>query len=84
MRNRSWNFSPYPRHQAAAHDMGVIPVAGQLRLQARVLERQARRGSDCVEELWLVQKPRIVDEGCEPLAVTLEHGHGPVGVALGI
>ena len=49
-------------------------LGAELRLQARVLEREARGGADRLEELGLVQERRVVDERGDASAVMLEHG----------
>ena len=51
-------------------------LGAELRLQARVLEREARGGGDGLEEFGLVQERRVVDEGGDTSAVVLEDGDG--------
>ena len=51
-------------------------LGAEFRLQARVLEREARGGADGLEELGLVQERRVVDERGDTSAVVLEHGDG--------
>ena len=51
-------------------------LGAQLRLQARVLEREARGRADGLEQRGLVEERRVVDERGDPPAVVLEHGDG--------
>ena len=67
---------PRPR---GAH---LCELGAQLCLQARVLEREAGRGADGLEELGLVEERRVMDENCEALPVVLEHGDGAPGLLL--
>ena len=43
-------------------------LGAQLGLQARVLEREARRGADRLDELRVVEQRGVVDEGCQALS----------------
>ena len=58
---------------ARARGAHLGELGAQLGLQARVLQREARRGADRLDELGVVEQRRVVDERGEALAVVLEH-----------
>ena len=60
----------------------LCELGAQLGLEARVLEREARGGTDRLEELGLVQERRVVNKSCEALPVVLEHRDGARGLGL--
>ena len=52
-----------------------VELRSNLGMEARIHEREARRGGDRLDELRLVTKSRVVDEHGERLALVLDPGH---------
>jgi hypothetical protein len=70
------------RDQPGARGLEFRKPCPQLRLQARVLERQRGRGADRAHKLLVLSERGIVDERGDRFALALDHGRLPLRLGL--
>ena len=68
--------------QARARSLQLRQPRSQLRLQARVLERQCGSGAHRLHKLVVVGERRVVDQGCDRLPLPLDDRRCSLGSRL--